>query len=197
MPKVLPEYKKQAAEKILQMAKAVFAEKGYYEARMEDIAERVGVSKRTLYLYFKNKEDLFKAICAAAPESLQRGLESALNTSDLMATCEAIFDSAAKDPYAGLNFEMLAAASRNPELRKTLRELYENEIDVTEQFLKEMKRKRLLPQALNTALLARGLIALYDGITGDIVLGLDKSQLRETWLESARALVNNPTKTKP
>jgi AcrR family transcriptional regulator len=195
MPKVLPEYKKQAADRILQAAKAVFAEKGYHEARMEDIAERVGVSKRTLYLYFKNKEDLFKAICAAAPESLQRGLESALNTSDLMATCEAIFDSSVNDPYAGLSFEMLAAASRNPELRKTLRMLYESEIDVTEQFLKEMKRKRLLPQELNTALLARGLIALYDGITGDIVLGLDKSQLRETWLESARALVNNLTKT--
>jgi AcrR family transcriptional regulator len=195
MPKVLPEYKKQATDKILLAAKAVFAEKGYYEARMEDIAERVGVSKRTLYLYFKNKEDLFRAICAAAPQSMQRNLESALNTSDLMATCEAIFDSTVKDPFAGLNFEMLAVASRDPELRKMLRQLYENEIDVTEQFLTEMKKKRLLSQDLDSALLARALMALYDGIAGDIVLGLDRSQLRETWLESARALVNSLTKT--
>lgn len=195
MPKVLPEYKKQAADKILNAAKEVFARKGYYEARMEDIAAQVGVSKRTLYLYFKNKEDLFKAICAAAPQSMQRNLESALSTSDLMATCAAIFDSAVKDPFAGFNFEMLAAASRDPELKKTLRELYESEIDVTEQFLNEMKEKRLLPQDLDPALLARALIALYDGIAGDIVLGLDKSQLRETWLESAKALVNNLTKT--
>ncbi len=194
MPKVLPEYKKQATDKILQAAKAVFAEKGYHEARMEDIAERVGVSKRTLYLYFKNKEELFKAICAAAPQSMQRAFESALNTSDLLATCGAIFDSAVKDPYAGLDFEMLATAARNPELRKTLKELYESEIDVTERFLKEMKKKRLLPQDLDAPLLARALIALNGGIAADIVLGLDKSQLRETWLESTRALVNNLAK---
>lgn len=196
MPKVLPEYKKQAAEKILQAARVVFAEKGYYEARMEDIAERVGVSKRTLYLYFKNKEDLFKAICAAAPQSMQRTFESMLNTNDLMVACEAIFDSAINDPYGGLNFEMLAAASRDPELRRTLRQLYESEIEITESFLREMKKKHLLPQGLDAAVLARALIALYDGITVDIVLGLDKNQLRETWLESARVLVNNLVKTR-
>lgn len=194
MPKVLPEYKKQATEKILQAAKTVFAEKGYYEARMEDIAERVGVSKRTLYLYFKNKEELFEAICARAPQSMQRSLELALNTNDVMETCKAIFDSAVKDPFAGLNFEMIAAASRNPRLRKMLRELYESEIQVTEEFLKEMKKRALLPADLNAGLLARALVALYDGIMGDIVLGLDTSQLRETWLETTSALVNNLTK---
>ena len=62
MPKVVPEYKEQATKKILEAARSVFAEKGYHDARMEDIAEMVGVSKRTLYLYFTNKEELFAAI---------------------------------------------------------------------------------------------------------------------------------------
>ncbi|HJS39996.1 MAG TPA: TetR/AcrR family transcriptional regulator, partial [Sphingomicrobium sp.] len=40
----------------------VFAEKGFAAARLEEIARRAGVSKGTLYLYFKDKEDLFRAV---------------------------------------------------------------------------------------------------------------------------------------
>lgn len=40
----------------------VFAEKGFAAARLEEIARRAGVSKGTLYLYFADKEDLFRAV---------------------------------------------------------------------------------------------------------------------------------------
>src|SRR5512134_655341 len=40
----------------------LFVEKGYAGTRLEDVAARAGVSKGTLYLYFENKEDLFKAV---------------------------------------------------------------------------------------------------------------------------------------
>ena len=40
----------------------VFAEKGFAAARLDEIARRAGVSKGTLYLYFKDKEDLFRAV---------------------------------------------------------------------------------------------------------------------------------------
>ncbi len=43
---------------ILQAAYDVLVEKGYYEASMDEIAARVGISKGTLYLHFKSKEDL-------------------------------------------------------------------------------------------------------------------------------------------
>ena len=39
-----------------------FAEKGYAAPRVEEVAKRAGVSKGLLYLYFKTKEDLFKAV---------------------------------------------------------------------------------------------------------------------------------------
>ena len=41
------------------MAKAVFAERGYQQATLEEIAQRAGMSKATIYLYYKNKDDLF------------------------------------------------------------------------------------------------------------------------------------------
>jgi len=62
MPKVVSGHKEQATQKILEAARSVFAKKDYHEARMEDIAEMVGVGKRTFYLYFENKEELFVAI---------------------------------------------------------------------------------------------------------------------------------------
>jgi len=49
-------------QEILDAALAVFAEKGFSAARMEDISHRAGVTKGTIYLYFDSKEALFKAL---------------------------------------------------------------------------------------------------------------------------------------
>jgi AcrR family transcriptional regulator len=43
---------------VLEAAAAVFAEKGYPAARIEDIAARVGILKGSLYYYIESKEDL-------------------------------------------------------------------------------------------------------------------------------------------
>jgi len=40
----------------------LFVEKGFAATRLEDVAAKAGVSKGTLYLYFDNKEALFKAV---------------------------------------------------------------------------------------------------------------------------------------
>ena len=47
---------------ITQAALAAFAENGYAATRVDEVAKRAGVSKGLLYLYFKTKEDLFKAV---------------------------------------------------------------------------------------------------------------------------------------
>jgi TetR/AcrR family fatty acid metabolism transcriptional regulator len=47
---------------ITEAAIHVFAEKGFHQARVSDIARRAGVADGTIYLYFKNKEDLLLSI---------------------------------------------------------------------------------------------------------------------------------------
>jgi AcrR family transcriptional regulator len=47
---------------ILEAALDVFATRGFAAARLDDVAARAGISKGTLYLYFRNKEELFKAM---------------------------------------------------------------------------------------------------------------------------------------
>ncbi|HZH40340.1 MAG TPA: TetR/AcrR family transcriptional regulator [Gemmatimonadales bacterium] len=49
-------------EEIVNAALATFAEHGFAAARLDDVAARAGVTKGTIYLYFKNKEDLFQAV---------------------------------------------------------------------------------------------------------------------------------------
>ena len=61
-PKVSTQYKIDVKEKIVDAALATFSKNGYDRTRMDDIADVANVSKGTLYLYFKNKEELFYAI---------------------------------------------------------------------------------------------------------------------------------------
>lgn len=49
-------------QELLAAALALFVEKGFAATRTEEVAQRAGVSKGTLFLYFPSKEDLFKAV---------------------------------------------------------------------------------------------------------------------------------------
>src|SRR3954471_12664003 len=55
----LPEERPQ---QIIDAALAVFGERGLAAARLDDIAKRAGLSKGTIYLYFPNKEELFREV---------------------------------------------------------------------------------------------------------------------------------------
>jgi len=49
-------------EEIISAALEVFADRGFAATTLEDIARKAGVTKGTIYLYFENKEALFKAL---------------------------------------------------------------------------------------------------------------------------------------
>ena len=51
---------------ILDAALAVFAERGYAAARMEDIGQRCELSKSGLYAHFTGKEEVFAALLTRA-----------------------------------------------------------------------------------------------------------------------------------
>ena len=60
--------KEHRREEILDAAQRIFFEKGLQLATMDEIAETAELSKGTLYLYYKSKEDLYLAV-------MMRGLE--------------------------------------------------------------------------------------------------------------------------
>lgn len=54
--------KERRRQQIMVAAKRVFSEKGFSKATMEDIAQEAELSPGTLYLYFKNKEELYASL---------------------------------------------------------------------------------------------------------------------------------------
>ena len=64
------------AAEILEAALSCFAEKGFAGTRMEDIAERARITKGTIYLYFKSKEDFFKSL---ARQSIGAQIENVMS----------------------------------------------------------------------------------------------------------------------
>jgi TetR/AcrR family transcriptional regulator len=52
----------QRPKQILDAAIALFRDHGFEGTRLEDVADKAGVSKATIYLYFDSKEDLFYAL---------------------------------------------------------------------------------------------------------------------------------------
>jgi TetR/AcrR family transcriptional regulator len=69
MPKAtfknLPDEKR---ERILHAATRLFAERGFNQTDMDEIARRSGVAKGSLYNYFRSKDDLFLHVCRDAIE---------------------------------------------------------------------------------------------------------------------------------
>lgn len=70
-------------EAILRAAAKVFAQSGYFNAKVSDVARTAGVADGTVYLYFKNKEDLLTSIFSwAMGEFLRRAREELVESSD-------------------------------------------------------------------------------------------------------------------
>lgn len=70
---------------ILDAARLVFAERGFHDTRMSDIAHAADVSQGTLYHYFRSKDDLFLALCFVWADLMEAGIR-ALSEEQMSAT---------------------------------------------------------------------------------------------------------------
>jgi len=57
-------------ELILNAAVKVFAGKGFYNANVADVAREAGVADGTIYIYFKNKDDLLISLFETKMEKI-------------------------------------------------------------------------------------------------------------------------------
>jgi AcrR family transcriptional regulator len=102
----------------------VFTEKGFAAARLDEIARRAGVSKGTLYLYFKDKEDLFRAVVRDTVAPNVDALREAAMASDLpFAVIAQMFlsrfaDIASRLPVGAVAKMVIGESGNFPELAK-------------------------------------------------------------------------------
>jgi AcrR family transcriptional regulator len=201
MPRVLPDYKIRAKKRIVEAAITVFAEKGFHQAKMTDIAKKLGVSKGTIYQYFKSKEELFLAVVQipiykVREEPLSKLLESG-NLLDI--SSNTFYDKLWSTPLffsepswpPSLMFEIVSEASRNPTLANSLHAAYDEALSFLTEYFEEQKEKGMIRPDVNTLNLAMGLIALQDGLQGYELFGMERAETQKTWTEITKILLAN------
>lgn len=131
-PNVSDERKSQ----IINAAEDIFTQKGFNEARMDDIADKTGLSKGTLYLYFKSKDDLIIAILDRMFQREFKQLEN-LNQDGMSATDTIwhITDLLTKDILGLIRlipivYQFLALAFRNKYVQLALKKYINRYLDV-------------------------------------------------------------------
>jgi AcrR family transcriptional regulator len=63
------------AQRIIEAAAQLFAERHYHEVRMDDIAAKADVAKGTIYLHFKDKDNLYQALALDSVKKLINRVE--------------------------------------------------------------------------------------------------------------------------
>jgi len=107
---------------LLDAALELFVEKGFAATRAEEVAQRAGVSKGTLYLYYPSKEELFKAVVRQNLGSLiAEGKEAVAqfqgSSGDLLVKLmHAWWERVGRTPAAGIHKVILAEVRNFPEL---------------------------------------------------------------------------------
>jgi len=111
-------------DEIIAAALDLFVERGFAATRLDDVASRAGVSKGTLYLYFENKEDLFKAVVRGSIlPVLQHGevlVENFAGSSSELLTqlVRGWWDMGGSTKIAGIPKLVIAEAGNFPDLAK-------------------------------------------------------------------------------
>jgi AcrR family transcriptional regulator len=193
-PKVSTQYKIDVKEKIVNAALMTFSKYGYHRTRMDDVAEAAKVSKGRLYLYFKNKEELFYAISERNIAELKQQLSTLFTGKEnLKSSSENFYENFRSNNTTDLEkvfFEIIAESSRNLKLRKMLYEQRIKIFDVVIEYLNSQMQRGLIKKGTNTKAIASGLVSLYNGLSLSRVLGISETLNKQTWLDTVRAIFN-------
>lgn len=131
-----PDVSEERKDQIMNAAEEVFSQKGFSDARMDDIADETGLSKGTLYLYYKSKDDLIIAILDRIFQREFRAFEN-FDIASMSAT-DTIWnfvDTTTKDirmmmRLLPITYEFMGLAFRNKFVQKTFKAYFNRYMDI-------------------------------------------------------------------
>ncbi|RTZ99162.1 MAG: TetR/AcrR family transcriptional regulator [Deltaproteobacteria bacterium] len=185
--------KERRRQQIIVAAKRVFSKKGFNKATMEDIAAEAELSPGTLYLYFKNKEELYASLSLRILQYLRIRVEHVHKEAGpdpqekLEALIEAMYDVYDFDPLTIINMFHLQSSETlknlSPELLEQIKKLSRQSIgDMARIFEEGIEKGRFIkahPMALSDILWS-----LFSGVilweASKNAINQDKDYLKET-----------------
>jgi AcrR family transcriptional regulator len=192
-PKVSAQYKIEVKGKIVESALITFSRYGYDKTRMDDIAEAAKVSKGTLYLYFRSKEELFYAISETNILRLKDQLATLMATrkEELISNAEKFYENFHNETgqiFDRVFFEIIAESARNPKLKRMLYEHRLRIIDIVTEYLNSQVEKDLFAKDVDIKAISVGLVSLFNGLSIGKVSGMSESSNKQAWKETIRAI---------
>jgi AcrR family transcriptional regulator len=171
---------------ILEAARKVFANRGFHEATVEDIAEAAGVAKGTVYLYYESKRDVYFAALKFGIAQMYSSLlhevkkvsapEEKLKA--LIAAKLAYFDEN-RDFFKIYYSELGNIPSAHPGgIDSEFKALYQEQARLVEAILKEGARKKVV-RNLRTEQTAFAISDIIRGVVTHRILGWSKSKLNQ------------------
>ena len=180
-------------QQIMVAAKRVFSVKGFTKATMEDIAKEAELSPGTLYLYFKNKDELYASLSLRILQYLLIRLEHVNAepdlTPDLMIESlkEAMYDVYEFDPLILVNMFHLqsseALKNLTPELLAEIKELSRNSLNTMAKIFEDGISKGAFVEK-NPSAFSNIIWAMFSGIVlweeSKRILNEDTNSLKDT-----------------
>ncbi|MDE5412374.1 TetR family transcriptional regulator [Alkalihalobacillus sp. MEB203] len=161
-------------DQIIEAAVKVIAENGYHHAQVSKIAKEAGVADGTIYLYFKNKEDilisLFEEKMGRFVDKIQEQIEGSLTAKDkLFILIEMHFKQLAENrPLAIVT--QLELRQSNPELRWKINEVLKKYLDLMDTVLTEGKESGYFSEDLDFRLARQMIFGTLDEVVTNWVM---------------------------
>lgn len=171
-----PKYKQ-----IVDAAVIVIAENGYHQAQVSKIAKEAGVADGTIYLYFKNKEDIlisvFREKMAIFVENIKEILLKDLPISEkLLLVVENHFRVLQEDPHLAI-VTQLELRQSNKDLRFQINNVLKEYMILLDDLLEEGVRKEELSPSLDLRLARQMLFGTMDETITSWVMNEQKYDL--------------------
>jgi AcrR family transcriptional regulator len=173
MPRVTAEHEQEVRDRIVRASLAVFGERGFHRATMQDIVRASGLSVGAIYTYFKSKSDLILAGCDLITDQELAQLGQRLQgLSDYRARIAAAigywFDNlAVEQSERGSGFLLLQAwaeVETDPAIREMLLRRRRETVTSIVLLLQEGVMRGELPPWLDVPSVSHALAALLDGM---------------------------------
>jgi AcrR family transcriptional regulator len=164
------ESKARTRDELVAAARAVFLERGFHAATLEEIADAAGYTKGAVYSNFVGKDDLFLAVLEERYAERGKAYEEIFpGGTDLEQTFRAVarvmLEAFARDPaWWSLLSEFSTHASRDPALLARLRAARDRYMDALAGMIDGMAARRGVTWALPSREIARGSGALMRGM---------------------------------
>lgn len=176
MKKSRPKYRQ-----IIDAAVVIIAENGYYQAQVSRIARQAGVADGTIYLYFKNKEDilisLFQEKMGAFVEEIEEKIaERTTAVEKLYVLIETHFKILSKDRQLAV-VTQLELRQSNKELRLKINEVLKGYLQLIEKILTEGKKNKEFSESLEVRLARQMIFGTIDETATTWVMNDEKYDL--------------------